>query len=281
MAEFLEPLRPWIESVLDAPFAEAMTFEIDLPFGQVVAEDCLAGVVLDRECLERADALLPPIERWRLPDGVSRRVALAPSRDWRQLVTARELAWDPHWKDTAIAVWLRGLGHPVIAVTIPYMSYQQGLVSDVRSWLLARRDEAAAALDRLRVALDERHKAIEMIGGEPVPLLRLGRRRPRPRAAPTAARRLRGVPGPGGVVPPPSVALPARVPPARAARQWQDELHPDHGVPSEHHGPQPELLGRDPEQRGADRAFRGRRVDSALARDLRGPRPPVRQRSQR
>jgi hypothetical protein len=174
MTAFLEPFRPWIESVLGIPLIHTITFEIDLPFGEVVVEDSLPGVLLDRACVERGDGLRPLIERWELPDGVSPRIQLEPSRDRRRLVTARELAWDPHWKDTAIAVWLRGLGHPVVAVTIPYVSYQQGLVSAMRSWLLVRRDEAAAALDLLRAALDKGHKTINMIGGGSHPLPRDG-----------------------------------------------------------------------------------------------------------
>jgi hypothetical protein len=174
MVAFLEPFRPWIESTLGAPLAQTITFEISLPFGAIVAEDSLPGVTLDRMCLEPGDSLRPLIERWALPDGVSPRIHLEVSRDRRRLATARELAWDPHWRDTAIALWLRGLTHPIVTVSIPFASYQQGLVGEMRSWLLVRHDEAAAVLSLLRTALDARYKAIQILAGDAVPLPRDG-----------------------------------------------------------------------------------------------------------
>ena len=165
MAHFLDPYRPWIDSVLSASPVDTVTFELDVPFAEVVLENLLEGAPLDRQCLERSHPLSPLVERWALPDNASPRILLELSRDRRALVTARELAWDPHWKEMPVAVWLRGLAHPLVAVRIPYVSYQHGLVSETREWLIARRDEMVSALRLLRPVLGNGRRVVRVIGG--------------------------------------------------------------------------------------------------------------------
>ena len=63
--------RPWLESVLGCPLGETLTFEIELPFGQLAAESLLDGVRLDRGCLGGAATLRPAVGRWAVPPGVS------------------------------------------------------------------------------------------------------------------------------------------------------------------------------------------------------------------
>ena len=67
MAHFLDPYRPWIDSVLSASPVDTVTFELDVPFAEVVLEDLLEGAPLDRQCLERSHPLSPLVERWALP----------------------------------------------------------------------------------------------------------------------------------------------------------------------------------------------------------------------
>src|SRR5437868_11396412 len=81
MYAFLEPHRQWIESVLGCVTADSVTFECEVSFGQLVAEDILEGVALDRQCLLGGNALRPAVERWELPAGISPRIALIYSRE--------------------------------------------------------------------------------------------------------------------------------------------------------------------------------------------------------
>ena len=71
MNAFIEPHRQWIESVLGCPTVDSVTFEVEVPFGQLVAEDILKGVTLDRQCLRGADTIRSEVLRWELPPGVS------------------------------------------------------------------------------------------------------------------------------------------------------------------------------------------------------------------
>ena len=48
MNAFLEPHRQWMDGVLGCASAESVTFECEVPFGQLVAEEILEGVALDR-----------------------------------------------------------------------------------------------------------------------------------------------------------------------------------------------------------------------------------------
>jgi hypothetical protein len=56
---FLEPHRPWLDSVLGCPLGEALTFEVQLPFGQLATESSPDGAV----------TLHPAMTRWTLPPG--------------------------------------------------------------------------------------------------------------------------------------------------------------------------------------------------------------------
>ena len=123
MEAFLEGHRAWIESVVGCPRGEALTFEFDFPFSHLVVEDMMDGVALDRQRLGAADALRPLARRWETPPGISPRIELVPSRDRSKRVTERTLAWDPHWKDTPIAVWLDGADHAIVTANIPYVSF--------------------------------------------------------------------------------------------------------------------------------------------------------------
>jgi hypothetical protein len=170
MTAFLEPHRPWLEAVLGCPLGEALTFEVQLPFGQLAAESLLDGVRLDRGCLDGAATLRPAIERWMLPPGVSPRIALEPSRDREAPLLERRGAWDPHWKETPVAVWLAGLAHAAVAVDIPFVSYRHGLGAEWQHWLLANRAEAAPLLNSLRDLVYQPRKVVSVYGGHDFPL---------------------------------------------------------------------------------------------------------------
>jgi hypothetical protein len=170
MTASLEPHRPWLESVLGCPLGEALTFEFQLPFGQLAAESLLDGVRLDRGCLDGAATLRPAITRWTLPPGVSPRIALEPSRDRDAPMLERRGAWDPHWKEIPVAVWFEGLAHAAVAVDIPFVSYQQGLGASWQPWLLVNGVEVAPPLNRLRDLVYQPSKVVSVYGGHDVPL---------------------------------------------------------------------------------------------------------------
>jgi hypothetical protein len=172
MNAFVEQHRRWIESVIGCPWSESVTFEVDVPFGQLVAEDLLKDVALDRQCLFGADAVRPFTVRWELPPGASPRIELIHSREQDTPITSKNYAWDPHWKETPVALWLKGLTQALVAAEIPYVSFANGMRSEWKTWLIANRSEIEPALNLLSKVLIERPKKVTVIGGTDIPLPR-------------------------------------------------------------------------------------------------------------
>ncbi len=164
----LEPHQAWIESVVGCLRSETVTLEFEFPFSHLVVEDLMAGVTLDRKCLGAAAALRRLVQKWELPPGASPRLELHASRDRQARVTDHKLAWDPHWKETPIAVWLDGIEHAVVSANIPYVSYiEKGALSWVQ-WVIVNRRDAAASLNLLRRI--EPPRRITVVGGRDIPL---------------------------------------------------------------------------------------------------------------
>lgn len=171
MQAYIERYRGWVEEMIGCPFSSALTFEVPYPFSHVVLADLLSDVPLDRQCIYAAPALRGLVARWELPPGVSPRIELHPSRDRSRGITSGQPAWDPHWKDAPIALWLRGLEHPVIFTDIPYVRYNFGTASSAwRQWVIVRRDESAECLVRLAAFRDLHPRHITVIGGQPISL---------------------------------------------------------------------------------------------------------------
>jgi hypothetical protein len=165
MNAFIEPHRQWIESVLGCSASDSLTFELELPFGHFAAEETLKGAPLDRQCLFGADAVRPAAVRWEIPPGVSPRIELIQSREQESLITAKKAAWDPHWKETPLALWFRGLNHAVVAASIPYVSFAERIHHKWQDWLLVNRAEVVPVLRLLGEMLAERPKRITVVGG--------------------------------------------------------------------------------------------------------------------
>lgn len=170
MNAFIQPHRQWIESVLGCTTSDSLTFELELPFGHFAAEETLKGVSLDRQCLFGANAVRSAVLRWNLPPGVSPRIELIHSREQESLITAKKSAWDPHWKETPVAMWLKELNHGVVAASIPYVSFSEGMRHKWQDWLIVNRAEAAPVLKILSAMLAERPRRITVIGGKNIPL---------------------------------------------------------------------------------------------------------------
>jgi ATP-dependent 26S proteasome regulatory subunit len=168
MEAFLEPYQTWIESVTGCSRSETVTLEFEFPFSHLVAEDLMAGVTLDRQCLGAAGALRELVRKWELPPRVSPRMELHASRDRQARVTDRKLAWDPHWKETPIAIWLDGSEHAIVSANIPYVSYIERGALHWRQWVIVNRREAAASLNLLRPI--EPPRRITVAGGRDIPL---------------------------------------------------------------------------------------------------------------
>lgn len=164
----LEPYQAWIESVVGCPRPETMTLEFEFPFSHLVAEDLMAGVTLDRQCLGSAAALRRLVQKWELPPNTSPRLELHASRDRQARVTGRKMAWDPHWKETPIAVWLDGIDHAVVSANTPYVSYIEKGALYWAQWAIVNRRDAAASLNLLRQI--EPPRRITVVGGRDIPL---------------------------------------------------------------------------------------------------------------
>ncbi len=170
MNAFIEPHQQWIKSVLGCSTSDSVTFEVEVPFGQLAAEDILKGVVLDRQCLAGADAIRPDVLRWELPPGLSPRIELVYSHEQHSPITAKRWAWDPHWRETPVALWLRGLNHALVSVSIPYVSFADGMRHKWKDWLLVNRTEVTAALNLLGPLLADGPRRVRIIGGRDIPL---------------------------------------------------------------------------------------------------------------
>jgi ATP-dependent 26S proteasome regulatory subunit len=168
MEAFLEPHRPWIESVVGCSRPETVTFEFAFPFNHLAAEELLSGATLDRRCLGSTATLRPLVARWETAPGASPRIELHASRDRKARIAERKLAWDPHWKETPIALWFHGLRHAVVTVDIPYVSYIEKGELTWRQWIIVNRSEAAAVLNLLRGV--EPPKQLAVMGGRNIPL---------------------------------------------------------------------------------------------------------------
>lgn len=168
MEAFIEGHPGWIETAIGCPRGEALTLELSFPFSHLVIEHMMDGVELDRQCLGVAGALRPLMDRWEAPPGISPRIELIASRDRRARVTERKLAWDPHWKETPIAVWLSGAEHAVVSIDIPYVSFIEKGALTWRQWVMVNRREAAMCVNLLRQL--EPPRRITVVGGRDIPL---------------------------------------------------------------------------------------------------------------
>ena len=149
MRAFLEPYSSWIENALGCAMSQSVTFEIDVPFGQFAADSLLEGVPLDRRCLPAASDLKSMINRWAIPENVSPRIELSLSHVQGTQLSSKVTAWDPHWRDCPVAVWLRDVTHAVVSVQIPYVSLVGGINAECRNWLLVNRADIRVVLGQI------------------------------------------------------------------------------------------------------------------------------------
>jgi ATPase family associated with various cellular activities (AAA)/Ankyrin repeats (many copies)/Ankyrin repeats (3 copies) len=164
MRDYLEPHLPWLERVVGCKYAEALTFEIDVPIGRIVINELLEGVPLDDQT-EVSPGLRAEVDRWELGSGVSPQIQLSLSRKRGTNIVEREPAWNAVWRDCPIAVWLKGERTAFVAVKVPYVSFQQGLFSKSKSWLIVNRASPTSVLNRLLSLFQSQPKKVSVWGG--------------------------------------------------------------------------------------------------------------------
>jgi hypothetical protein len=164
--EFLATHQTWLEAVIGCPLAEAVTFEFHLPFVHLVLNEMFRGIPLDTRCIPYTKVLEPVVVRWGLPPGTSPRIELSPGRDRSAGVAEGKFGWDPDWKDTPVAIWLRGCMHAVVSVKVPYTPHPDQRGPLARHLLIVNREEMAIALAVLEKV--EPPKRISVAGGRDV-----------------------------------------------------------------------------------------------------------------
>lgn len=164
MRDYLEPHLPWLEKAVDCKYSETVTFEIDLPIGRIVIDELLAGVLLDDQT-DTPSGFRAEIDNWELAEGTSPRISIAPSRRRGTSIMERQAAWHTDWQDCPIAVWLRGEPKGIVVATVPYVSFQQGLFSKRKDWLIVNRASATSVLNRLLSLIRSQPKHLSVWGG--------------------------------------------------------------------------------------------------------------------
>ena len=161
---FLAPHKEWIHKVLGSPPSETLILETDFPFTELVIEDLLPGIALDRRDLKSLDQFRGIIDRWELPPEIIPRIELRASRDCSTLVTDQRRAWAPRWKEAPVAIWLRGVPGSIVACNIPHA--WDGMPSMWQQWVLVNRSSVTALVALLNDAATTRK--IKVIGGRDI-----------------------------------------------------------------------------------------------------------------
>ncbi len=165
MRDYLEPHLPWLEKVVGCTYPRTVTLEIDLPISRIVIDDLLNGVPLDDQT-EAPVGLRSEIDRWELAGGASPRICLTPSRKRGTSIVKRQAAWHTEWQECPIAVWMKGEPRAFVIANVPYVSFQQGLSSKWKSWLIVNRASTTSLLNRLLSFPHSPSKKVSVWGGD-------------------------------------------------------------------------------------------------------------------
>ena len=114
---------------------------------------------------KRPSSFRAEVDHWELGGGVSPQIQLSLSRKRGTKIVEREPAWNAVWRNCPIAVWLKGECTAFVAVNVPYVSFQQGLFSKSKSWLIVNRASVTSVLNRLLSLIQSQPKQVSVWGG--------------------------------------------------------------------------------------------------------------------
>ena len=166
--QFLGRHGAWIETVTGCAMAESITFEFYLPFDDLVVSRVFDGISLDRRSVSYTSALMPVVDRWEIPPDTSPRIALSLSRNRDAGVAQSTFGWEPEWRGTPLAIWLKGCSHGFVYANVPYISQKDDGGTSFRWLLIVNRREMAGVL-RVLEAIEPPRK-IRMASGRDIPL---------------------------------------------------------------------------------------------------------------
>jgi DNA polymerase III delta prime subunit len=166
--QFLGRHRRWIETVTGCPAAESITFEFYLPFDDLVLSRMFEGIPLDRRSVLYTAALAPVVDRWEIPPETSPRIALSLSRNRDAGIAQSTFGWEPEWRSTPLAIWLKGCTHGFVYANVPYVSHKDNGGPPSRWLLIVNRREMAEVL-RVLEAIEPPRK-IRMASGRDIPI---------------------------------------------------------------------------------------------------------------
>ena len=164
--EFVRRYQTWIESVAGCPLADAIIFEFHLPFDHLALTDIFGDLPVDSRSISYIAALRPVITKWEIPPETPPRIELCMSRNRAAGVAAGKFGWDPHWRDTPLALWPKGCANALIFAMVPYNPHKEGVGPTSHSVLVVNRQEMPAVLRMLEAI--EPPKRISMMAGRDV-----------------------------------------------------------------------------------------------------------------
>src|SRR4051812_21037216 len=117
IANFISGHREWIEQLLGTTLGETVTLGNATPFGEVIAAELLAGIELYEGQRLACQPFQQLLERWQIPPALSPRIHLSRCSGLRR--EERVAAWSLVWQECPIALWLKGIACPIIAINVP------------------------------------------------------------------------------------------------------------------------------------------------------------------
>jgi hypothetical protein len=168
LEEFLTRHQLWIEASIGCALGEAITFEFHLPFYHLALSDLFDKIPVDARSISYTPVLRTVMVRWETPPGVAPHIGLGISRNRDAGVAAGKFGWDPEWKNTPIAIWLKGCTHALVYASVPWAPLADGDGNSSRSVLVVNRREMAPVLHIMEAI--EVPKRISMIEGRDIPL---------------------------------------------------------------------------------------------------------------
>ena len=164
--DYVLPYRGWIEQTLGCAYSGTVTLETSNALADVAAQQLVAGV----RVYESAHAgWLDVCKDWAVPPGASPRICVS---RYREQVSGSEpvSAWAVSWDECPIAVRLKGLTTPIVALRVPAGFPGDRFAPNPKNWLIVRREDVCAVLKVLEFAAATSNKKYLHGASEIIPL---------------------------------------------------------------------------------------------------------------